>query len=83
MAARRDLEYPQVSAERVLVGHCPNPECTGPPIVVLNNRESWPLITCPSCDEVFDTLALRNRVRYERGWLLQYGDGVTMQARPV
>lgn len=59
-----------LAAERIIVGHCPSPECGphgGQPIAVLNNHETWPLVECP-CGWVGDTTQLVNRVRFDRGW---------------
>lgn len=54
-------------AERVLVGFCP--ECARV-IVVLNDRESWALCAC-KCGWKDGTTALANRVRYERGGIIE------------
>lgn len=47
---------------RVIVGHCP--ECKEV-IVILNNYGVWPYVVC-KCGWTGDTLAIENRVRYER-----------------
>lgn len=49
-------------AARVIVGHCP--ECMRV-VVVFNNFESWPLVTC-TCGWQGQTTDVRNRVRAER-----------------
>jgi hypothetical protein len=79
------VKEPVVSAERIIVGHCPNPDCGpfgGQPIAVFNNHEVWPLVRCPSCGWVGDTTALVNRVRYDRGWRVSDGFGPERELRP-
>lgn len=79
-------DFPTViSAERILVGHCPNPDCGpygGAPIVVLNDHESWPLVECPWCGMCCDTLSLVNRVRLDRGWRVSDASGRERELRP-
>jgi hypothetical protein len=76
---------PIVSAERIIVGHCPNPDCGpwgGAPIAVLNNHEVWPPVKCESCGWRGDTTQLVNRVRLDRGWRVSDGSGVERELRP-
>lgn len=70
-----------LSADRVLVGHCPSPDCSGAPLVVLNNRESWPLVDCP-CGWAGPTTDLVNRSRLDRGWLVSDEHGQERELRP-
>lgn len=75
-----------VQAERILVGHCPNPEC-GPwggwPIAVLNDREVWPLAHCGRCGWIGTTTELVNRYRLDAGWRVSDGDGPERELRPA
>lgn len=73
-----------LTAARIIVGHCPNPECGpwgGLPIVVLNNHETWPLVTC-RCGWAGDTTQLVNRYRLDTGWLVSADDGPERELRP-
>lgn len=73
-----------LTADRILVGHCPSPECGpfgGRAIAVLNHHESWPLVTCP-CGWVGATDELVNRVRLDRGWKVSDGVGPERELRP-
>lgn len=72
------------TADRVLVGHCPSPDCEpfgGAPLVVFNDRESWPLVACP-CGWSGPTDALVNRVRLDRGWKVSDKHGDERELRP-
>lgn len=62
VGATRDWNKYTWSAERVIVGNCP--DCTAP-LVVFNDHESWPLVACKcgwrGATTEFDS------ARYERG----------------
>lgn len=79
------------TANRVLVGHCPNPDCgageapwsggPGRPLVVFNDGGSWPIVGC-LCGWSGPTTELVNRYRLDAGWLVSDGDGPERELRP-
>lgn len=68
-----------------IVGHCPNPECTGAlggrVIVVLNDGGTWPLVEC-ACGWQGPTDEIVNRVRMDQGWRVSDGSGPERELRP-
>lgn len=72
------------TAERILVGHCPSPDCRpfgGQPLAVFNDRGTWPLVACP-CGWRGQTTELVNIRRLDQGWRVSDETGVERELRP-